>query len=650
MHIRELMKVKKNDIFNTVPSKFRVEFEDGTVADTTVAEAYLSHPWLMLLKKYRKTPVTKERYISNYLNCSMWSVGGIIKLASAIRRGIIETYHLEGEDLKQLNERIFETRNTFYNNVIGLEEFISGGDIEDFIEIHSSETVRNMLDKRLQSQEWVEETHNTVLDVLKEAKEVRINNEIRKAIIGKNVNTTQALQCIGPRGTLTDIDGSIYPTVITRGYSEGLDNLVYVALDSRMAAKALYYADDTIRNAEYFARKLQILCIAIESIVGDDCGTDNYLEWNVGGELNDDGTVKDWGSLPMLRGSYYKTETGNLVPIQGNEAHLIGKTIQKRWVIGCKNHDPKTKCKTCFGEMRYNLKDGDNIGHVSSATLVKQTTQRVLSVKHKMGSTIETSMFITTGARKHFDFKDEKYYLTDREVLKIGIAVQSLRNLSLMRMEDYEINIGNIDTVTLYYNEEMTESKTVRIIKGKGGLVFTEQFMRHAHTINIRNIGAEYIFDIQKYGTDPIFKLIPKEYGYHEHLNDIASNLFTLNDSGTSKRVTVRDPKEGLMDLYDRVNPDLNMNITFLEVIICALTARNPHAKDYRLPVGNPEMGMVRADIISRSRSMSIVYSYEKMTQAIYGIEHIGKNLRGDHLYDVLVRPREVVDALKNSK
>ena len=645
--VRDIVSNPQEYYFNNLGIEIDVVLDDCVEASTT-SEIYLMYPWLQLLSTYPNVRYVKDIYIHHHTDLGLLSVGGIINMASAIRREIINSISVhDKETMDAINRGLYEARNDFYNLVYVLEKYTVGGDIRDFIEIHKSKTVRSMLDKRLQSQEWVSKTHNTTLQVLREAKEVSANNEIRKAILSKNVNTTQAMQCIGPRGTLTDIDGSIYPTVITRGYSEGLNNIVFIALDSRMAAKALFYADDMIRKAEYFARRLQIITINIESIQGDDCGSDNYLEWNVGGELDEDGNVKDWGSLPFLAGSYYLAEDGTLREILGNEKDLIGKTIKKRWVIGCRNKDSKTKCKTCFGTMHFNIPENTNIGHRAASTLTDQTTQRVLSVKHKMGSTVDTTPYITKNAKKYFEFKEEYYYLTDPKVVKIGIPLEAMRNLSsISSSSNKETSIGNIDTVTLYYSDDLRENTTVRIIRGTGGITLSEDFIKYIRSINIRNIGTEYVFDLSGWKPTAIFKLVPKEYGYHEHLKDIETGLFTLNDKNTINKTLTKSPADGLIDLYDKVNPELHMNITYLELIICSLCARDPANGDYRLPNGGNSARMVKADMLVRNRSMSVLYTYEKMTLPLYTADYIGLGNRQDHLYDVLIKPNEVISSL----
>jgi len=644
-----LVTLELDQLQGKIPSYFTLLMEDGEKLNTTFAEAFLTTPWLRVLREYPKVVITKKLYIHEYLQNNLISIGDIIKLASAIRKAIILTYNItDPNDIVELNDKVAACRNVFYNSIIYLEPYMSGGCLEDFIEIHNNKRIKKNLSQRLQYTEWVEQTHNIIMDELIKADSISLDNEIRKAILARNVNTTQALQCVGPRGVLADIDGTIYPTIITRGYSEGLENIVFMALDSRMAAKALFLADDMIRKAEYFARRLQVVAIGIERAEGDDCGTNNYLEWDVEGMLYEDGSVKSWGTLPYLIGSYYLDDSGELKRIEGNEKHLIGKTIRKRWVVGCKNKNPHTKCRKCLGDIVYNVPPQANIGHLAAAVMTEQTTQRVLSAKHKMGSTIETNPFITDVAKRYFQFEDEAYWIKDNTYTHIGINIQQLRNLSMKSIIG-SVEIGNIDTVSLYKDNDLENPKRVRIINTKGGLILSKDFIKYINNITINNNGKEYIFTLEKWKfTKPIFRLIPKEYGYQEHLADIESVLFSLskNNSYRSNKILDRDPREGLLDFYHKINPDLQMNISFLEVIICALCARNPTVGDYRLPIGNPEAKMVKILEISRNRSKALLYTYEKMTDPIYSPEGIGCKVKDDHIYDVLIKPHDVYKSL----
>jgi len=650
MHIRNLIQKPQDKLVTIIPKqRFTLTFDDSSVIETTYAQLFLSIPWLKVINKYPDTQITEDIYITSFTNHGLLSIAGMIRFASAIRKKILFTYSIfEGEPLNQLNRDITVARNDFYNTLSYLESFMSGGNISDFIEIHDVPEIKKRLRERKQDMNWVSSTHDFIMKTLIDAKKISPHNEIRKAILGRNVNQTQTLQCIGPRGVLTDVDGSIYPTIITRGYSEGLENLVFMALDSRMAAKALFLSDDMIRKAEYFARLLQVVCMELQNIEGEDCGSDNYLTWDVGGELNEDGSIKDYGTLPYIIGSYYLAEDGRLLSIKGDEKHLIGKTIQKRWVIGCKNQRRHTKCRRCVGDISYNFPVGSSMGLIAPTTMTIQTTQRVLSAKHKMGSTVESSPYLTDIGKKYFEFSEERYWLKNKGHQYLGIDMGQVNNLSMKNIDGQNTDIGNIDTVHLYEEDYKADGTRVRVTKTKGGLVFSEDFVKYINRTLIIQQNGMYIFDISKWNVlKPIFRLIPKEYGYHEHLADLKSLLFTLNIEGitTSRKPNYLLPEVGLQELYNRVNPDLHMNISLLEIIICALCVADLDNDDYRLPAGETTAKMVKIMDISRYRSLSLLYGFEKMTTPLYHPKTIGHILRDDHPYDVLIKPNDVLNS-----
>jgi len=184
----------------------------------------------------------------------------------------------------------------------------------------------------------------------------------------------QVKQLILTRGFISNFDGEILSTPIKHSLLEGLTPEEFF-LSTYGCRKGLLDVALNTGTSGYLSRKLIFTCanLQIDSDV-EDCGTEDCLSVNV----NSDRKAR------MLVNRYYK-DNNSLVKITiDNYKDIIGKTIEIRSPILCKN--PKV-CQKCYGDL-YQTLNSRFIGIIAAQTLGERGTQLVLRTFHTSGSAI----------------------------------------------------------------------------------------------------------------------------------------------------------------------------------------------------------------------------------------------------------------------
>lgn len=208
-------------------------------------------------------------------------------------------------------------------------------------------------------------------------------NNISILLRSGSIKAQQLYQCMGPRGSLTDMDSSIFKHPIDTGFFHGLKDIYHVLIESRTAALALNNQSGPLKFTEYLSRRVQLIGMELARLHHGDCGSKHHLEIQVRGERQ--GSVMS--DLRLLEGmNYLDEETGTYRPVRLKDTHLIGKRIKVRTVLGCKHKDPNGVCSTCFGEASRNIARYRNLGHYCVIAFTQIITQMVLSTKHHISS------------------------------------------------------------------------------------------------------------------------------------------------------------------------------------------------------------------------------------------------------------------------
>lgn len=661
LDVRQFLNVDPKELVKTIDNApITLRFEDGEVIQTKGRKLIYSMFFWKLHKNYPNTPILSRHFVEHILKGRSLSSNTHIDLLGIIAKDVFDTYKLDKPiDKENVLALIYEITNDIHNDVSKIaEKYSSSIDILDFIEVAEYPTIKSAIENTLPTADSISNTYAVVMKAIEKDEQLK-NNSLVKAVRSKMVNSNQVAQCIAVRGFLTEVDGTILPTPILSNYTRGLGSLYNLVAESRSAAKSYYFSESPLQDSEYFARRLQIFCTAVERIHYEDCGSTEYINWKVNPPTHDNnGKVIYPGDLKFMIGKHYLNEqTGLLDTITYDDPNLYNKVLKLRSVITCKHHDKHGVCEVCFGTLAKNVSRFANIGHLCCATMTQQTSQSVLSTKHLDASSVSANIVLNSVSQKYFDLnKSKNSYLLKPELAKKNvkiiinrdeaqgltdiIAVDSVDNINPIRISSLtciEISVETdkgIDGDLLYINQENRKA------------VFTIDFLKYLKNFRWSTDSKNnFMFNLSDWDfSKPIFKLPEMEYSFAAHSSQIAK-IIESNMQQISDRMKPGSPVFTLQELFNLVNTKLNVNIAALEVIIYATMIHNND--NYDLARNYPSNMLGVANSIILNRSLGAAYAYEKQVETIINPKSFFKMNRPDSVFDVFIAPFQVIQAEK---
>ncbi len=330
IHIRSLLRQTTKDLWDNLKGNFILVFDDNSEMQTNYKECiYTSYAW-DFYREFPDTVITKESHVKSIIKDGRLGADTHNDLVSIVFFNVYDHYHQRVDDkvklLDHLSKRSYEIINHMYNELsYTLEEYVTTLDILDFIEVNDNPQIVQAEAIAAHTQEGIDGFYSVIKTTLNKDPSLN-NNQLAKAVRSKLVKVDQTLQCVGPRGFLTDIDSYIYRKPIMQGYFKGIRTLEDSMKESRSAAKALAFSVDPLKKAEYFSRRQQLICQNVKHLYRGDCGSKHYLVWQVRGEEKIEGIVTRASDLNTIFGKYYlDEETNTLKVIKKSDTHLIGK-------------------------------------------------------------------------------------------------------------------------------------------------------------------------------------------------------------------------------------------------------------------------------------------------------------------------------------
>jgi len=364
---RDLLNMPLESLWGLPNERHEILFEDGKKIQSHTRETILSvYHWFPLLK-YEQAPILPAYHIAGRQFTSKLQ----IQLINAAIWGIHAHYN-EEPDTGDLALLAFETIGRYYNDfTTKLSEYVMTLSMFDVLEVMDHpDVVKANREVKPTTLSIAEECYPAIENAIMTSPQLK-GNPIAEAAKAKTLKMGQLLQCVGPRGFITDIDSTIFPHPIMTGYIEGMTSLHDVMIESRSGSKSLIYNKDLLRGTEYFNRKTQLVAQYVQRLQPGDCGTPHLIDMPI---LTD--------TLKNFRGKYYVNEAGVLDWIRGDETHLEGTTLKMRSVLGCIHPDPQGVCATCYGRLSFSVPKGTNIGHISAVSMGDKITSSVLATKH----------------------------------------------------------------------------------------------------------------------------------------------------------------------------------------------------------------------------------------------------------------------------
>jgi len=660
--VRDILASQTSELFFKLPDHFGLKFDDNSILNVTKRETIYSSYFWDIFRAYPNIVITPLHHVSTILKGKPLSSSTHTSLLTNIIKSVINEYNLHIPEQKEdLLAMVYNVTNRAYNELIKVtEEYVSSIDILDFIEIVDHEEVKILNNNTQANYESIANAYEYIREIINNNTDLS-NNRIVKSVKSNMVNANQLFQCIASRGFLTEIDGSILPTPVLGNFTKGLTSLYNYVAESRSAAKALYFSEAPLQEAEYFARRLQLLSMVVERISYTDCGSTDYVDWRITPPLKDDkGNIIYKGDLFFMGGKNYVDETtplGQYKQITGDDPTLYNKVLKLRSPLLCKHPNPHEICAVCFGGLAENVSKYANIGHLCSATMTQQTSQSVLSTKHLDASSTSSSITLDDVSKKFFvinkaknayifkkDYKGQDIKIIVNRDEAIGLTdihnTNSIDNINPTRIS----SITCIDIVHVINNEEITYP--IFIGQENRTAIFSSEFLRYLLVAKWRTDDRNnFVFTLDKWNFNlPIFKLPDMEYSYSDHSRHI-SKIIESNMKSITDRMKPHSPISTLQELFSLVNTKLNVNIVALEVIIYANMIASKSS--YSLSRNKPNSVLGVSKLIIKNRSLSTEYAYESQVGTLINPTSFYKLDRPDSIFDVFMCPDEVVKQYK---
>ena len=656
---RYLLSFTTDQLWNCLIGDFIILFEDGVEIETNYKETLFSSYTWDLIRKYPKTAITSKHHIQSFIKNKTLTSRSNIDLLGSVYWDVSDTHNFYTPVLRNdITKMVYEITNNIYNDLQErCERYVASIDILDFIGIIEHPDIKQVLDNPTRDKEYIDNCYSTILSTMSKSKDLDQNGLV-KAHRHNLVNQQQVLQCIGPRGIVTEVDSLILPIPITRSYTQGMRYVYDTIAESRTAAKALYFSDSQLKDAEYFARRLQLLTMYVERLHYEDCGSTTYVNWSIKPPIIENGKIIHKGDLENLDGKYYlDPETNTLKILSNRDKHLYNKNVKIRSVLTCKHPDKKGICSVCFGRMSDNVMLEANLGHVSAATMTEQTTQSVLSIKHVDFHNIAETIYLNEINSEFFrTSKDGISYLLNPafQSKDIQMIVGPETVFGLIDIDAFD-NLKDINPVRIsrinYLSLSRPNKPTVvlNLLNKNRAPFLSLEFLKYIKEKRWSiNESGGFIFDLSEWDCSlPIMKLQRMEYNYTHNSYQIA-DLIESRVEELTERANPESPIATLTELFDLVNSKLSCNIALLEVIIYGAMVKDVLNNNYGMARFSDKASLGVADMIIKNRSCSNSYAYEEQSTSISSPTNFFKMNRPDSIFDVFICPNEVITHKKS--
>ena len=662
LHARQILEMELSEIPTLVEPKHTIVFDDGQQVVTTRKKTYYSRALWLPLRLYPKTPILSTYHVQR---CPIIREGDKAAPLNKVNKWMLEP----------ITKAIIQTNNLFYPKqkepLLGClydavdtiqrmfpkeaRRYLLAIDVLDIMEVATHPRVKDAVENCPPTHEGISSAYKVVLDVIRNTPELK-SNRLCQAVVSEAVNANQVLQCVGVRGFVTEVDGQILAVPVMSNYAYGMHTLYDYLAESLSAAKSLYLSEAPLQDAEFFARRLQLLTMPVERIEWSDCGSRAHVSWFVNPPVYDDNKNCVYpGDLAFMVGKYYLDEEKDcLVEITGGETHLYGKAIKIRSGLFCQTKDKHAICHVCFGAMSQNVTAYQNLGHLCSATMTQQTSQSVLSNKHVEASSVSANIVLSEPSRRFFTVNKQKNaYLVLPEVIQRGLKVvisrdQALGLVDLVQTEDINnispLRVSSVTQIDVLHRHNGSEYIVPLETHHTGrAAILSMDFLRYLKQYGWKtDERGNYVFDFKNWDASKEFLKIPdKEYSYSNHSHQIARAIESSMEN-IANRSTTESPVATLQEVFRLVNSKLNVNIAALEVIIYALMIPHKDSCDLARGAASPVLGV--ANMLIKNRSLGAAYAFQSIQQVLTNPRSFFRLDRPDSPMDVFVDAGRVVE------
>lgn len=658
---RTLLTNTTHDLWTLLKGKFTLIFDDGEIETNWKETVYSSYVWDMH-RQYPETPLLKAHHVSRILKGRQLGSSTHLKLFSVVGEAVFAAYQHNGTvSMDMIAKLIYQRSNAMYNELSWrLETSVTSIDITDFIEILEHPDVKEIIDNVGITQESIGHCYDAITKLVNDPQKLIHNTVVRAAQAGL-IKHDQLLQCVGPRAFVTDIDSTQFPIPIQRGYVKGIRSLYGSMIESRSSAKSLYFSKSPLQQAEWFSRRLQILCQVVRNLHHGDCGSTHYLHWKVRPSIKENGKTVFSGDLPNLVGKYYMCDTDHVLKmVRSEDKHLEGTTLKIRsHIAGCMHPDPYGICSTCFGGLANNIPPNSNIGHVCCTHMTQKISQSVLSVKHLDVNAVIEMIVLNDDMKRYVRVSQDgnSYALSESmkgKKLRIIIPSQcaiGLTDIAIVK-DVHDLSISRVSeipgfTLEVTHQNGVEEKIFINTSINKRYASMTYQMLDHLKK-NGWEVDERSNFVVNMEGwnfANNLMSLPLRHFNMSDYSDDIAS-MIEARVSDLKERDKDSSPEATLFELCDTVNSKLSINLAVIETTLYGAMIVSAEDGDFRLPKPWTKKGLGVSGITIHRRSLSGSMAYEDHVKTMTSPVSFFQENRPSHPMDVFLCPKEVIESL----
>lgn len=684
-----LVQFTEEEMFNLPEGKMTVVFSDGSRIITTKRRTIYSWFFWRLHREYPGCEVKPRHHVGNIqikkgLEMTLGATVFWDVYDESIEHKNPENYPKQ-DLIWRMSETFYQITNAMHNMVVSkLCSFSTTADLGDIhtlladpdIKAAKERVIKAVDDPTADVGDVMNDAFKDIIKAVSSNKPSMRNNGIAKMTRAGLLDKNQLVQFIGPRGFVKATDGTMYKAPITAGYADGLSMLSDSLTESRTASLSLYMNENTLKSSEYFNRQMQLLAGVISHIRGEDCGTTDTIPW----------LVSDT-DLKSLAGKYRMVD-GVAVPIDIKDTSLIDQLIEIRSMTKCRNEDPTTVCKVCFGQLHNVIPTKTNVGHFLTIEPLAAISQRILSTKHVVASMASLYLELVGTYKDWFKYDPEnkssiilkKIAPCDSFKLRFELkeagglnSIQACNDSSSLLPQRIScvtvIGLGvcngftkktvegdNSDLGTIYrriksssdvteedqnlldtvFKVDNWENFDVRV-GGYGSALSSDviaAIKRNGVTIDgdygevlLDNFKGKELFVTPRRNEDMISYLKQVEHFVFggEHKQDKGDCIVSYNNCGQAVA--------SLKRIFDE---KINVNIVHAEILVRACMTVDGRNKDFNLPRGGDPFIFCNAKSIISNRSLSAALAYQRQRDT----------LRSPKSYLVKNRPSHPLDPL----
>lgn len=383
----------------------------------------------------------------------------------------------------------------------------------------------NLLNTRLSKNKTIKETENIMKECTNRLSKVITDDKINclyPYVRSGRVKAAQMTKVFCAVGTRPDIDKTILPWPVERGYIHGLQNAAEYFSETITARDAMMTKNDSLPRSGLLSREINRLTSHVDIDYNiEDCGNDYYLDYLV--------ENKDY--LSMIDGKYYFDEaSGKEKMVTEKSEHLIGKNIKLRTFITCRCK-AGTICKKCAGNVNVRL-EGTRIGTLPSIKSINPLSQKALSAKHDLGT---KSIAITNEALdKYFysdgvDFFIKQEYANKRD-LYIVVSADDIEDLIYSSID---LDDDSIDTTVALEYVAIRDNGVDHVIENEGMRISLTDVLIQDKKIFQDDEDSDYILiPVSKIDAEqPVFSAILDTEEISKYLNNLIGTIDRLSIS-----------------------------------------------------------------------------------------------------------------------